>query len=136
MPPGLSKDEVAKHCKCVYRDPDPDQHFHPGGCFERVVTDEAHVVKNLAKQTWVTMRWLALRYQIAVTATPLVNKDIDFAGLIGMIEPDPSVIWSDTNLAWLHVKSNVDTFSLPRTHPAAYLRATSMAVKRFVLAKG
>ncbi|EKG15023.1 SNF2-related protein [Macrophomina phaseolina MS6] len=82
------------------------------GCFERVVLDEGHEIRNSDTQTWKSIRWLHAKYYIIATTTPLIDSVRDFSGILGMLQSHND-LWTENSL------QNLGAFKLvPRIDPS------------------
>ncbi len=93
------------------------------GCFGLVILDEAHMIKRgTQSHRWRTTKSFESPLVIAATGTPIPNKDVDFAGIAGIITPaDP---WEDT-------ESTADPF-LRDTPLSRRLQCTERGIRDFI----
>ncbi|KAI9826779.1 MAG: hypothetical protein M1826_006574 [Phylliscum demangeonii] len=69
-------------------EPDRGQPGYLGGCFKRLVVDEAHFLKGGPRAaSWIAIHWLQAQYKIAVTATPTHNRISDLSALLRLLQP-------------------------------------------------
>jgi SNF2 family DNA or RNA helicase len=78
-------------------------------CFERVILDEAHEVRNQETQNSWTIQNLRAQNNILLTATPFINTVEDIAGLVKILRPDEDELWRKENLKKLGVILTDDT---------------------------
>lgn len=57
-----------------------------GGCFDIVCVDEAHVARSASSHVAQSLKWLAPRFVLLVTATPMWSHTNDMAGMIKLVE--------------------------------------------------
>lgn len=104
--------------------------------FELVVLDEAHLARNEGALLAITIRWLKARFHLCLSATPLFNSHLDFQGFVPLLVQEFSdQLWTKPSLQRWDVSSDVNPFELDTDHPAAVLRLTNLAMKRFVFQK-
>lgn len=90
--------------KFKLKDPDRAWCGDLHGCFERIVMDEGHDIRNMETHTWTTIKWIvATSSRHIMTATPLLNGPGDFRGLMAMLEPAEDM-WEAPYLATLGIK--------------------------------
>ena len=73
------------------------------GCFERVVVDEAHEVRNAETQSSWVIRNLRANSHILLTATPFLGSIEDVLGLLKILRPDEDHLWSEEHLTEIGV---------------------------------
>jgi SNF2 family DNA or RNA helicase len=100
-------------------------------CFDIVIIDEAHVIKNPETMSHTAVTWLNAKFTLLVTASVLPNSIRDFDGYIKFIENNNN-LWDPTSLQAMGVDKNVNPYTLPDTHPAVCLRLTAHAVTKFI----
>jgi hypothetical protein len=102
-------------------------------CFERVIIDEGHEIRDESSAAWIAIRWLNCRYKIIVTATPMLNSAADFVGLVAMLGPDDDV-WDPDKIKELGITDpgKFDPWDLPESDPAHLLRFSARGLRNFV----
>jgi SNF2 family DNA or RNA helicase len=114
---GFSKIDAGK----IYFDLDDNWDYNLSNCFDIVIIDEAHVIKNPETASHLTVTWIKAPFTLLATASVLPNSIQDFAGYIRFIEND-NTLWQHENLHALGVEKNVNPFLLPDDHPAVVLQ--------------
>ncbi|KAI4133547.1 MAG: hypothetical protein LQ341_006154, partial [Variospora aurantia] len=95
----MRRDSYGKQHSLILRD---EWEFNLSGCFGRIIVDEATMYRNPDNLTSIALHWLNT-FVVALTATPFLNRQKDFTGLLKLIEPDPSIWRSEetmTRLDW------------------------------------
>lgn len=103
------------------------------GLFAKVVLDEAHNTKNTLTDVATTISWLKADFHLLMTATPIPNGVMDFAGYMPLIEPlNSDDLSSDKSLKKFGVDRRIHPYTLHRDHPASVLRLTKEAAREFI----
>lgn len=110
---------------------DPSWPGYLGGCFEQVILDEAHLVKNSNSNQACAVAWLDADFHVCLTATPIYNSLEDFSGFLPLLLPRTS-IWTEENLKRFGVDETVNPFDLPHDHPASILQLSKKAQDKFI----
>lgn len=124
---GFSKPDAAKILEVM----DNTWTHNLEGCFDIVIIDEAHVVKNPETASHLAVTWLKAEFVLLATASVLPNSIQDFAGYIRFIEND-NTLSQPEKLAAIGVDKDINPFILPDNHTAVALRLTSIAVEKFI----
>lgn len=115
----------------------PDWAYGLEECFETVIVDEAQLLKSLAAQGALALQWLRARMYVMVSATPMPNGIIDWAGYMAFIEhPDANDWWKENSLHDMHFAADLNPFDVPDDHPAAKLRLTQRAYRDWIQRAG
>lgn len=101
-------------------------------CFDVVVADDGHKLKNENTNISRTVTWLNARFNILSTGTPTSNSIADMAGYSPLVFNDHDS-WSTANLRLLGVDENVQPFALADDDSAAVLRLNRQSLDQFVL---
>ena len=56
-------------------------------CFERVILDEGHEIRNMSAQVGTAVRWVGGKYRNVVTGTPTLSGLHDFCGIMRFLQP-------------------------------------------------
>ncbi|KAL1643463.1 hypothetical protein SLS58_004822 [Diplodia intermedia] len=83
--------------KAMPTDPNNNWPRGLGGCFERLILDEGHKIRNRDTLTWTSIRWLRAPNINIATATPLIDGVKDFTGLIALLQPRDD-LWTEESL--------------------------------------
>ena len=111
-----------------YQTLDPSWEKALDGCFEIIIMDEAHTIKNDEALSNVALAWLSASFHIFLTATPLLAGARDWKGFLKMIEPkDAEELWSTENLKAWNFHEDDNPYELPDTNPAVELQLTVRA---------
>ncbi|XP_063231621.1 transcription termination factor 2 [Bacillus rossius redtenbacheri] len=78
--------------------------------WERIILDEAHVVRNHKSQTSIAVSLLSARNRWALTGTPIHNKELDFYALLKFLRCSPF----DDYLVWRRWVDNKNASGLQR----------------------
>lgn len=118
------------------------------GCFERVIIDEAHEVRNQLTQASWTIQSLRAKFHILLTATPFLNSIEDVSGLMRILRPNEEELWGAQNLARIGIIDgngtneeqelavmNFNPWKLSDSDPGHDLRWTSISLRRHVFAQ-
>lgn len=112
---------------------DPEWPHAIEGLFNRVVLDEAHLVRNEDAFISITIRWLKANFHVCLTATPLFNSYMDFKGLSSLlIKKDSDKLWNYDRLQSLEAFPSTNPFLVPTSHISSVLRLTHRAMRHFV----
>lgn len=112
----------------------------PGGladCFDTIVLNEAHLIKNCETEVHGTIVWLKAHFHLCMTATPLIGEPWDFAGYLHLLQPSSAEAWwkpqQPSNWELGHT---VNPYELKLTHPGQKLCLTVKAAEEFIFAEG
>ena len=124
---GYSKDAASN----IKYNLDDDWRHSLANCFDIVIIDEAHVIKNPETLAHTTVTWLNAHFTLLATASILPNSIHDFDEYIKLIENNDN-LWDPLNLEAMGVDRDVNPYTLPDEHPAICLRMTAHAVANFI----
>ena len=112
---------------------DPDFPYGMTGVFERIIMDEAQVIRNKDTNAHRALQWLCARFHVCVTATPTFNSSNDFLGILRFLKLYDEKVQEISN-TYL-IKDNLNPFDIEDNHPAAFLRVTEPAFLRYIADK-
>lgn len=108
----------------------------PGGlakCFDTIILDEAHLVKNMETEVHGTIAWLKGRFHLCITATPLITGPHDFAGYLNLLEPsNANELWAPENLSSWKIGKGVNPYELPVSQSGRKLCLTLQAAQNWI----
>ena len=68
-------------------------------CFDTVVLNEAHLIKNSTTETLRAVQWIQSDFHLMLTATPLLAETKNFSDYLKLIESvNAEQLWSSENL--------------------------------------
>lgn len=120
-----------KQSETTYFINEPEFPGNLDGCFDVIVIDEAHSIKNDETSGHATIRWLNAQFLILATASVAPNRVNDFQGYMEFVDTGID-LWTDENLRKWEVTDKINPYELADNHPAACLRYTTKAVKKFI----
>lgn len=124
----------ATQAQQISADLDPKWAKALDGCFEILVADEAHAIKNVRSQITRTLIWLDCSFNCLMTGTPTPNGMPDMAGYYPLIEArDAEAWWSEESLKRMNIHHSVNPFDWPNHDEVAKLRMTEKAFRKFLL---
>ena len=126
--------KIAKQHKCDY-----DQMWLTSlnECFDTVILDKAHLVKNSIMKIQTVMLWLKMNFYLCLITTSLLTEMKDFAEFLRLIESvNTDELWSSAFLKAFDLNSDddIDLYTLTSTHSARILCVILCAANQFVFA--
>jgi len=95
-------------------------------CFDTIILDEAHFIKNIETDINTAVSWLEAPFHLFLSATLLLAGAKDFSGYLRFIEPaNAAALWSAENLANWDLDEEVNPFALEEDHPGSILCLTT-----------
>ena len=104
-------------------------------CFEMIVIDETHSIKNMKVEINKSIEWLQT-WMLDMTETSISNDIQDFQNWIHLLKTKEAKDWYNfENLEKMNVTENVNSFMLKNDHSTSKLIFIEAAVKQFILRK-
>ena len=112
---------------------DPNWDRNLSGLWERIICDEAQLLKSFDSNITTTVFWLLVAFIIFVTATPIPGGIKDWASYMPFCQSSKaSKWWSNKSLQELGFNEDDDPYALPEGHPAEKLQVTMQAYRGWV----
>lgn len=107
-------------------------------CFERLVLDEGHEIRNMSPLVGSAVRWINAKYRDVITATPALSQLKEISGIIEFLQPrhltDPEWLQfigfedADGDDALKRVLERFDPWTEPGTSGKGILKSSKQAL--------